>query len=120
MAYFRVAYYGLPDVNRSFVDGMLGISNVYADILGTPGILQSPILDLSNGGGKIMLEMSVIGIDVSSMTVQLVNALTDELIDSSFIQYNYISTSGSLSHWVKSPKCLTSTQRPRRHLPTCR
>ncbi len=66
----------------AFVDGMLGISNVYADILGTPGILQSPILDLSNGGGKIMLEMSVIGIDVSSMTVQLVNALTDELIDS--------------------------------------
>lgn len=66
-----------------FADGMLGVSNLYADF-GYYGILMSPILDLSNNGGSVRVDMSVLGVDVSSLTVQLVDASTDTetLIDS--------------------------------------
>lgn len=54
-----------------FADGVLGVTNLYSDF-GYYGILMSPQLDLSAGGGRVNVDMTVMGTDISSLTVQLV------------------------------------------------
>lgn len=65
-----------------YIDGALGLDNTIADLI--PGTLYSPYYDLSHDGGKVTVNVTMMGQGVSSVEVCLYNE--DGMVESKPIQ----------------------------------